>query len=58
MEHIFISDYFRLGDQLEKLGVFDAIINSDSSFYININRLKNTNVSQFKASYEKINNFL
>lgn len=57
MEHIFISDYFRLGDQLEKLGVFDAIINSDSSFYININRLKNTNVPQFKASYEKINNF-
>lgn len=57
MENIFISDYFRLGDEFEKLGVFDAIINSDSCFYININRLKNTTVPQFKSSYSNINEF-
>lgn len=57
MEEIFISDLFELDDELDQLGVFDAIITTDSHFFINLLRLKNTEVPQFKNSYNKINNY-
>lgn len=53
----FVSDYLRLDDELEELGVFDSIIDQDSNFFINLVRLKSTKVPEFKNSYEKINNF-
>lgn len=46
-----------LGNSLEKLGVFDALMNEDSNFFINIKRLKSTNVSEFSGSYNKINTY-
>ena len=57
MEEIFISDLFELDDELDQLGVFDAIITTDSHFFINLLRLKNTEVPQFKDSYNKINSY-
>ena len=43
-EEVFISDLFELDDELDQLGVFDAIITTDSHFFINLLRLKNTEV--------------
>lgn len=57
MDEIFISDLFGFTDELERLGVFDAIITKDSHFFINIVRLKRTNVPQFSSSYQKINDY-
>lgn len=57
MEDVFISDFFNLDTELEELGVFDAIITSDSNFFINVLRLKNTSVPQFASSYQKINDY-
>lgn len=36
MDEIFISVLFGFTDELEKLGVFDAIITKDSHFFINM----------------------
>lgn len=57
MEEVFISDLFELDDELDRLGVFDAIITTDSNFFINLLRLKNTEVPHFKDSYKKINSY-
>lgn len=56
-EEVFISDLFELDDELDQLGVFDAIITTDSHFFINLLRLKNTTVPHFKDSYNKINSY-
>ena len=53
----FISEYLSLDRELEELGVFDAILDEDSNFFINLIRLKNTQVPEFKTSYKKINDF-
>ena len=57
MEDIFISDFLELNDELDQLGVFDAVITTDSHFFINILRLKETSVPQFSTSYQKINEY-
>lgn len=54
---IFFSEEFRLEDRMEMLGVFDPIINADSNYFINIKRLRETNVPEFENSYEKINKY-
>ena len=45
---MFVSDYFQLNDEMldrmDSLGVFDAILDKDSSFFINIIRLKSSTV--------------
>lgn len=53
----FISEYLCLNNEFEELGVFDAILDEDSNFFINLIRLKNTQVPEFKTSYKKINDF-
>lgn len=53
----FISDYFNLQSQLFEAGVFDAIIDEDSNFFINIVRLRTTTVPEFRGSYQRINTF-
>lgn len=53
----FISEYFNLDNELEELEVFDAVLDGDSNFFINLVRLKNTKVQEFKTSYKKINFF-
>lgn len=57
MEEVFISEFFELDDELEELGVFDSIINIDSKFFINILRLKQSEIVEFKDSYNRINEF-
>lgn len=54
---VFISDEFGLGSKLEELGVFDSLIDEDSNFFINIKRLKDTKVPEFKDSYNNINSY-
>ena len=50
-----LSDYLDIGESLEKIGVFDPMLDKDNAFFINIQRLKETTTSEFKDSYEKIN---
>lgn len=54
---MFVSDYLGLDDELEELGVFDSILDEDSNFFINLVRLKSTQVPEFKESYQRINDF-
>lgn len=54
---IFVSEYLGLDDELDRDGVFDSIVDEDSNFFINLVRLKETKVPEFKNSYESINGF-
>lgn len=55
---ILLSDYLRIDyRRFRDIGVFDPIINRDSAFYINILRLKQAIVPEFKGSYLRINKF-
>lgn len=58
---MFISDYLSLDEaQLEKfseLGVFDALLDKDSSFFINIIRLKESTVPEFIEAYQSLNKY-
>ena len=49
-----LSDYLGNEFQLDLKGVFDPIIDSDSPFFINLQRLKQTQVPEFIGSYKKI----
>lgn len=37
---MFVSEYFGLDDELDRIGVFDCVLNNDSRFFINLMRLK------------------
>ncbi len=52
---MFVSEYFELNDELDKLGVFDCILDNDSRFFINLMRLKVSEVPEFKGAYQRIN---
>lgn len=58
---MFISECFRLNkkqnDLMESMGVFDAILDEDNNFFINIVRLKDSAVPEFKDAYQHINQF-
>lgn len=54
---ILFSKEFRLEDNHSELGVFDAVIDSDNPFFINLKRLKYTEVEEFKDSHEQINDY-
>lgn len=57
MDDIFISEFFELDEELEYLGTFDAIINKDSHFFINILRLKEATTPEFIGAYQKVNDY-
>ena len=40
----FVSDELMLGKQFDNLGVFDSLMDEDSNFFINIKRLRYTEV--------------
>lgn len=42
---------------MESMGVFDAILDEDNNFFINIVRLKDSAVPEFKDAYQHINQF-
>ena len=52
-----LSEYLNLTDELDNLGVFDALLDADSPFFINILRLKDCSTPEFQDSYEHINEF-
>lgn len=45
-----LSDYLKIGESLEKIGVFDPILDKDNAFFINIQRLKETTTPEFEGS--------
>lgn len=54
---MFLSDYLEIGSYFEDNGIFDPIIETDSKFFINIQRLKKAETPEFQESYESINTF-
>lgn len=54
---MFVSEYFNLTTELDQLGVFDAVLDKDSHFFINVIRLKNSTTPEFVAAYEHLNKF-
>ena len=57
-EDILVSDYLKIEyTQLEEKGIFDAVVNRDSAFFINILRLKKATTEEFKGAYQRINDF-
>lgn len=56
-DSVFVSDFFNLEFELDDLGVFDAILNRDSHYFINITKLKNAHSPEFQGTYDRINSF-
>ena len=55
---MFISEFLNIETSLfEEAGVFDALLNVDSHFFINIVRLKESTIPEFKEAYDHINQF-
>ncbi len=54
---MFISEYIKPKVNLSELGVFDALIDKDSHFFINIIRLKNSTIPEFVEAYKHLNSF-
>ena len=50
---MFISEYIRPKKPLSELKVFDALIDKDSNFFINIIRLKKSTVPEFIDAYNQ-----
>lgn len=46
---MFVSEYLGLNDELEEMGVFDCVLDIDSHFFINLMRLKVSDVPEFKG---------
>lgn len=53
----FISDYLNLKVELNQEGVFDALLERDSNYFINIVKLRTTKIAEFENSYNKINKY-
>lgn len=55
---MFVSEYLRIDDEdLYDAGVFDAVLEKDSAFFINVQRLKQTEEPEFLHSHERIRQF-
>lgn len=54
---MFISEYLKLGKSFSTSGVFDALIDKDNNFFINIIRLKKSTVPEFVEAYQHLNSF-
>ncbi|MCD8153498.1 MAG: hypothetical protein LUF78_02175 [Clostridiales bacterium] len=50
-----MSDYLKLDTQLDDRDIFDPIMETDSNFFINIQRLKKAETPEFQNSYFRIN---
>lgn len=58
MNDVFMSDFFGINYEIfEEKGIFDAFLDHDSNFFINILRLKETTTPEFINSYNKINDY-
>lgn len=55
---MFVSEYLEIDyEELDDAGVFDAVLEKDSAFFINVQRLKQTAVPEFLGSYTRIQEF-
>ena len=58
---MFVSDYLMLNEEqremMRSMGVFDAILDTDSKFSINIIRLRDSTVPEFIDAYNHIKRF-
>ena len=55
---MFVSEYLDIDyEDLDDAGVFDAVLEKDSAFFINVQRLKQTEEPEFLHSYERIRDF-
>ncbi|MBW9173384.1 hypothetical protein [Clostridium estertheticum] len=52
-----LSDYLKLGNEIDLMDAFDPLLDLDANYFINIKRIKDTSVDEFKGAYDKINNF-
>ena len=52
-----LSDYLSMNETFEGIGVFDPVLDKDSHFFINLQRLKKATTPEFSNSYEKINEY-
>ncbi len=52
-----LSDYLEIGYKLDENGVFDPVLDEDSHFFINLQRLKKTTVPEFAESYKTIHEY-
>jgi hypothetical protein len=52
-----LSDYLNMDIYLDENGIFDPVLEKDSHFFINIQRLKKAETPEFKGSYQRINDF-
>ena len=49
-----LSDYLGIGYQLDENGIFDPVLDKDSHFFINLQRLKKTAIPEFMESYKNL----
>lgn len=54
---ILLSTYLNIGDKLNAMKTFDQILDLDANYFININRIKDTKIKEFKNGYKKINDY-
>ncbi|CUU48425.1 hypothetical protein [Clostridium beijerinckii] len=54
---ILLSTYLNIGNKLNSVRAFDQILDLDANYFININRVKDTNIKEFKNGYKKINDY-
>ena len=52
-----LSEYLKIGYKLDDGGIFDPVLDEDSHFFINLQRLKKTSIPEFRDSYEKIHEY-
>lgn len=54
---MFVSESFGVDDELDKMWVFDCVLDNGSRFFINLMRLKVSAVPEFKGAYKRINDY-
>ena len=52
---MFVSEY--LNTDLDGTGVFDALLDKDSHFFINVIRLKKSTIPEFVGAYQHMNQY-
>lgn len=49
-----LSDYLSIGNKLEEKGVFDPVLDKDSHFFINLQRLKKLQFQNLRLPTKKL----
>lgn len=58
---MFVTEYFDFNEEqierFDEMGVFDALLDKDSNFFINVIRLKKSETPEFAEAYQTLNAF-